>query len=152
MGVMSTPPETLSEDDVARVKEVRRNVWLAGVQGGIAGVFGGCASFAALRRFGHVRGPNALLAFAMGGGALASFVCSVTAGKNGVQRIGDIFRRGAHDWKPDDPLAAPARSAYQTITDDNLKEIHDRETHFHRRKEAIDRMKQERQTHQPYDR
>ena len=93
------PPKTMSQDDVRRVADVRRNVWTAGIGGGVAGVFLGSTGWLGLHHLGklpkQIKTPNHYALITMGTGALFSFLCSLAAGKNSVQRIGDVFTRGA---------------------------------------------------------
>lgn len=135
--VMAPTPKELSDEDVERLWDVRRAVWSAGMQGGVTGVFLGSTTYVLGKRW--IPGSNMFMLFALGGGTLGSFLASVTAGKNAVQRIGDIFRRGAH--AVDDPLSKPSQTRLQKITDDNQRDIHDRNTHFLRRQVALDKYR-----------
>lgn len=123
------PPSTLSDDDIRRVADVRRAVWTAGIQGGLAGVFLGSTSFLLLRRTGRLpasfKTSNDAMLLTLGSGALCSFLAALTAGKNNVHNIADVFKRGAHVWRKDDPLSKPHRTAYQQITDDNQQRDRD---------------------------
>mmetsp|Transcript_15745 Transcript_15745/g.49288 ORF Transcript_15745/g.49288 Transcript_15745/m.49288 type:complete len:163 (+) Transcript_15745:219-707(+) len=131
------PPKTLSQDDIRRVADVRRAVWTAGLQGGAAGIFAASSAWYALRRTGRLpvawRSPNHWMLATFGAGALASFLCSLAAGKNSVQRIGDIFRRGAHEWRTD----PPELSSYQRISIENQKALDD--SRIEQRREALAR-------------
>ena len=83
--------------------DVRRDVWTAGLRGAVAGVFIGSTGWLGARHLNLLpkafRTPNHFSLATMGCGALVSFLSSLAAGKNSVQRIGDVFSRGA--VKPD---------------------------------------------------
>ena len=102
MAVGTTPPQ-LTADDARRVADVRRDVWTAGLRGAVAGVFIGSTGWLGARHLNVLpkafRTPNHFSLATMGCGALVSFLSSLAAGKNSVQRIGDVFSRGA--VKPD---------------------------------------------------
>lgn len=123
------PPATLSDDDIRRVADLRRDVWTAGIQGGLAGIFLGSTSFLVLRRTGRLpasfRTSNDAMLLTLGSGALLSFLAALTAGKNKVHSIADVFQRGARNVE---------RTAYQQITDDNQR---DDLTHFQRRRQVL---------------
>ena len=97
-----TPPETMSDDDILAVADVRRAVWTGGFKGLGAGL--------GLGALGHVAASNFLPASIMplkfragkylslwtfGMGAACSFIGSSVAGKNSVHSIHDVFERGA---------------------------------------------------------
>ena len=69
----------------------------------VAGVFIGSTGWLGARHLNVLpkafRTPNHFSLATMGCGALVSFLSSLAAGKNSVQRIGDVFSRGA--VKPD---------------------------------------------------
>ena len=98
-----TIPPQLTADDARRVADVRRDVWTAGLRGAVAGVFIGSTGWLGARHLNLLpkafRTPNHFSLATMGCGALVSFLSSLAAGKNSVQRIGDVFSRGA--VKPD---------------------------------------------------
>ena len=102
----SIPPQ-LTADDARRVADVRRDVWTAGLRGAVAGVFIGSTGWLGARHLNVLpkafRTPNHFSLATMGCGALVSFLSSLAAGKNSVQRIGDVFSRGA--VKPDGAAA-----------------------------------------------
>ena len=93
----SIPPQ-LTADDARRVADVRRDVWTAGLRGAVAGVFIGSTGWLGARHLNLLpkafRTPNHFSLATMGCGALVSFLSSLAAGKNSVQRIGDVFSRG----------------------------------------------------------
>ena len=140
-----SPPETMTNDDIRRVADVRRAVWTGGFKGVFTGTVVGSGAFYVYSRYypekSKIKSRNMMFLFAMGGGAAFSFLFALTAGKNSVQHIGDVFRRNAHEWQEKDDLSEPSRSTYQIISERNQQDIHDRESHFLRRKEALDKYK-----------
>lgn len=139
------PPKSLSQNDVKRIADLRRDVWRAGFVGAAGGLVGGYVGWQGLEKSGRLpakwRGPNNVMLATLGMGALTSFLCSLAAGKNSIQRVGDIFRRGAHEWKKEeDPLSKPALSRYQRITLENQK-AKDSGEGFEKRKQALDARK-----------
>jgi hypothetical protein len=117
----TTPPETptspppLSEDDLRVMGDVRRDVWMNGLRGL---VYGGLSGYGlhTLVRVGDQRlwwtrllppttsarpripplvfTPNTALVSFLLGGAVGSYIMAVTAGKNSVHRLHDIFENG----------------------------------------------------------
>ena len=140
------PPKTLSQDDVKRIADLRRDVWKAGFMGAAGGLVAGYSGWHVLKKRlpAKLRGPNNAMLATLGTGALLSFLCSLAAGKNSIQRVGDVFRRGAHEWKKkkDDPLSEPALSRYQQITLENQK-ARDSGAGFEKRKIALDARKRD---------
>jgi hypothetical protein len=113
---MSRPPETLSSENLRTIAEVRRDVWTNGVRGLAYGSLCGYGLHT-IARIGDERQwwtkiltpkgitttatkrlaltPNtAFLSFLLGG-AVGSYLMAVTAGKNAVHRLHDIFEIGA---------------------------------------------------------
>ena len=122
MAVGTIPPQ-LTADDARRVADVRRDVWTAGLRGAVAGVFIGSTGWLGARHLNLLpkafRTPNHFSLATMGCGALVSFLSSLAAGKNSVQRIGDVFSRGA--VKPDAerrPVSALQLARANAFTDD----------------------------------
>ena len=118
-----TIPPQLTADDARRVADVRRDVWTAGLRGAVAGVFIGSTGWLGARHLNLLpkafRTPNHFSLATMGCGALVSFLSSLAAGKNSVQRIGDVFSRGA--VKPDAerrPVSALQLARANAYTDD----------------------------------
>lgn len=115
----------------------------AGLQGGAAGIFAASSTWYMLQRTGKLpvawSAPKHWMLATFVSGALASFLCSLAAGKNSVQRIGHIFRRGAHDSNKhdDDSLEPPSLSRYQQIMIQNRNALDD--TGFDRRSEVLAR-------------
>mmetsp|Transcript_19705 Transcript_19705/g.66724 ORF Transcript_19705/g.66724 Transcript_19705/m.66724 type:complete len:156 (+) Transcript_19705:126-593(+) len=88
----------LSREDAIRVRELRRDVWLGGMQGMFYGSIAGAAGAYALPSLGVVPRPVArkwFPAVVLLTGCACSYLGSLVAGRNGVQYVGDIFRRGA---------------------------------------------------------
>ena len=142
-GTMSSafnPPKTMSQDDVRRVADVRRDVWTAGIGGGIAGVFLGSSGWLGLRHLGKlpkaIRTPNHYALITMGTGALLSFLSSLAAGKNSIQRIGDVFGRGAK--VPFDDEDVRERVPYSAALHANRMDVEDTEARRSRRKAGLD--------------
>ena len=86
-----------------RAQPARRADEHAGDRASQAGVFIGSTGWLGARHLNVLpkafRTPNHFSLATMGCGALVSFLSSLAAGKNSVQRIGDVFSRGA--VKPD---------------------------------------------------
>lgn len=113
----------LNADDARRVADVRRDVWTAGLKGVVAGLFVGSAGFLGAQRLDllpkAMRTRNHFSLATMTCGALVSFLSSLAAGKNSVQRIGDVFSRGAR--KPDAerfPIKAAQLARANAYTED----------------------------------
>jgi len=96
----STPPETLSKDEVRQLAAVRRDIWTSAFYG--MGV--GSASAIVLHtvaQLGNKRfwtlplSRNTAFASFMLGGAFGSFLMATTTGKNEVHNLHDIFQAGA---------------------------------------------------------
>lgn len=115
----------------------------AGLQGGAAGIFAASSTWYMLQRTGKLpiawSAPKHWMLATFVSGALASFLCSLAAGKNSVQRIGHIFRRGAHESskREENSLDAPSLSRYQQIMLQNQKALDD--SGFDRRSEVLAR-------------
>jgi len=97
-----TPPATMSDADVLAVADVRRSVWTGGFEGLGFGLCAGFLGHAACTRILPASvfppqfhaGKYATL-WTLGLGATFSFLGSVTAGKNNVSGMHDVFQRGA---------------------------------------------------------
>ena len=116
----SEVPDTLYDEDVEALNDVRRNVWRGGAQGGL---YGATASLGGLVLARRVRtAPTITSAHLMFGtllgAAAGSFLGSVTAGKNSRWMLGNVFSRGA------------TGTAYTTTTrsaaEDAQRESHER--------------------------
>lgn len=98
-----TPPDTLSKDDIRTLADVRRDIWTSAMKGLCIGTVSGYSLFL-MAKFGHQRklwnlsfiNRNTALLSVLLGGAIGSFVMSVTTGKNEVHQLHPIFEIGAH--------------------------------------------------------
>jgi hypothetical protein len=116
---MSRPPETLSPENLRTIAEVRRDVWTNGIRGLAYGSVCGYGLHT-IARIGDERQwwtkiltpkgittsttaatkklaltPNTAFLSLLLGGAVGSYLMAVTAGKNAVHRLHDIFEVGA---------------------------------------------------------
>ncbi|KAG5180747.1 hypothetical protein JKP88DRAFT_66468 [Tribonema minus] len=95
------PPDSLSDEDVARLNDVRKQVWKGGALGLVNGsVLGFIASRLGARYSPALRKlstTNYTMLCVMASGALGSFLGATVSGKKSVVYIGDIFTRGATD-------------------------------------------------------
>jgi hypothetical protein len=91
-----------------RLNEVRKHVWNGGMFGLVSGITTGVLVFTATRlkvvqqRFPtlkKVSTRNNVMLGVLVTGSLFSFLGAVTNGKNAVQHIGDIFRKGSSQSK-----------------------------------------------------
>ncbi|KAL7569063.1 hypothetical protein ACA910_016906 [Epithemia clementina (nom. ined.)] len=95
------PPDSLSKEDVQRIHDVRRDVWIDGLYGMAFGALSGLllhagASFVGrYRRLPMTLNRNTATAWFLGGGAIGSLIMSTTKGKNTVHLLHPIFGRGA---------------------------------------------------------
>lgn len=137
-----TPPSTMSDEDIKRVADVRRDVWTAGIKGAVAGVFVGSTGWQGARYFGKlpkaIRSPNHYALITMGTGALMSFLCSLAAGKNSVKRIGDVFLRGAKVPYVDDEDVRE-KVPYSALQHETNRDVVDWEARRRGRGEALER-------------
>mmetsp|Transcript_8701 Transcript_8701/g.11529 ORF Transcript_8701/g.11529 Transcript_8701/m.11529 type:complete len:188 (+) Transcript_8701:192-755(+) len=103
-----TPPDTLTKDDRQTIAEVRKDIWVEGFYGLLVGSFAGLALHSGARLIGRYRtlpftlDRNTAMASFMGGGAIGSFVLSVTKGKNQVHLLHPIFERGKKEGEDED--------------------------------------------------
>lgn len=114
-----------------RLKEVRKEVWKGGLKGVvIGGILGGAGHCAVVKFFPQASkklNRNTLMATILLATAVGSFLGSVVNGKNSVQYIGDIFKRGSN-----------SASTYQNQLNKNEQElIESFDESFKRREEAI---------------
>ena len=114
-----------------RLKEVKKEVWKGGLTGVLAGgCLGGLGHFGALKFFPQMSkklNRNTLMATILLTSAIGSFLGSVVNGKNSVQYIGDIFKRGSK-----------STSTYQNQLNKNEQELVESfDESFKRREEAI---------------
>lgn len=112
-----TPPDSLSDENIRTIADVRRDIWTSGFKGLFLGSAGGFFLHS-VARFVHNRLPDASklkiaapgdvpmkftrntawLSF-MVGGAIGSFAMATAAGKNRVHKLHDIYEIGASDGK-----------------------------------------------------
>lgn len=121
-----TPPDTLSNDEIKTIADVRREIWTQAFQGLLVGSFSGFGLHM-LAKFGNNRGfwklstnRNTALLSVLLGGALGSFVNATTTGKNEVHNLHPIFQVGA---KPPPIDYSQSNSPYQK----QLEEMRQRE-------------------------
>ena len=97
-----TPPDTMSDEDILAVADVRRGIWTGGFKGlggglllGYVGHLG--ASLLLPAKFFPPKFKQNKYAFlwSLGLGAAGSFVSASSAGKNQVHGMYDVFSRGA---------------------------------------------------------
>lgn len=112
-----TPPDSLSEENIRTIADVRRDIWTSGFQGLVLGSTGGFFLHS-IARFVHNRLPdssklkiaapgdmpmrftrNTAWLSVMIGGAIGSFAMATAAGKNRVHKLHDIYEIGASDGK-----------------------------------------------------
>jgi hypothetical protein len=113
-----TPPDSLSDDDILAIADVRRSVWTGGFRGLAFGLCSGVLAHFAAKTFlppkyfpvVFKQGKYAFL-WTLGGGAVFSFVGASVAGKNSVHWMHDTFNRGA----------VPVLSPYQELLPDAAK-------------------------------
>mmetsp|Transcript_2085 Transcript_2085/g.2861 ORF Transcript_2085/g.2861 Transcript_2085/m.2861 type:complete len:181 (+) Transcript_2085:211-753(+) len=96
-----SPPETLSNDDIKTIADVRRNIWTNSFYGlgygSLAGLVGhSVAQFASGRGLlpGVRLNRNTLTMSFLAGGALGSFLMATATGKNEVHNLHPIFDIG----------------------------------------------------------
>jgi hypothetical protein len=103
------PPDTLSKDDIRTIANVRREIWTNAMKGLAVGTLTGFTGYA-VASIGHYRfklwklSPKALnrntaILSVLLGGAIGSFVMSVTTGKNQVHHLHPIFSIGSNQNK-----------------------------------------------------
>jgi hypothetical protein len=97
-----TPPDTLSQDDIRTIADVRRAIWTEAFQGLLIGTVAGFGLHTAAK-FGQNRGywkmaflnRNTALFSVLLGGAIGSFANALATGKNQVHNLHPIFEVGA---------------------------------------------------------
>jgi hypothetical protein len=98
-----TPPDTLSKDDLRTLAEVRRDIWTNAMKGLCIGTVSGYSLYSVIK-FGHQRkwwkvsfiNRNTAFLSVLLGGAIGSFIMSVTTGKNEVHKLHPIFALGSN--------------------------------------------------------
>jgi hypothetical protein len=106
-----TPPETLSKEEIRTIADVRRDIWTNSFRGLCIGTVAGFAIHATAH-MGHRRGlwkmsflnRNTAFLSVLLGGAVGSFVMSVTTGKNEVHNLHPIFQVGARPSNTSDGI------------------------------------------------
>lgn len=106
MAPRGAPPATLTEHDLARLQDCRRQVAIGGVKGLVGGGLAGYAGARIGQQIIRTRYKDVqhLMQFTqrkyvtlatMLAGSAGSFVLAATYGRRTVSHIGDIFQRGA---------------------------------------------------------
>ncbi|KAL9187080.1 hypothetical protein ACHAXT_010800 [Thalassiosira profunda] len=143
-----TPPDTLSDDDIRTVADVRRAVWINGLFGLGAGTAAGTTGHLVLQKLQKMYvpegppaagkaseggwiyrclrplpplGKNTFLLSLLGGGALGSFVMSTTAGKNAVHLLHPIFNIGRNEHAGKSPYQIAISTAEEQDIDATTK-------------------------------
>ena len=112
-----TPPDTLSNDDIRTIANVRRDIWTNSFKGmGVGLVTGGVLHAIANSRLFKVPGLNRNTAFlaVLGGGAFGSFLSATVTGKNQVHNLHPIFevgKREVPEARPEDTVGTPYQQA-----------------------------------------
>jgi hypothetical protein len=151
-----TPPDTLSKDDIRTIADVRREIWTNSLKGLCIGTFSGyglysIVKFGQRRKVWNVPFPlnrNAAFLSVLLGGALGSFVMSITTGKNEVHKLHPIFEIGRRRTTvPDDatPLSAYELSILQAKErDEDLRSMRQKSLyHSADEQEVMDRVQRE---------
>jgi hypothetical protein len=132
------------------MSSVRKDIWMSAVEGLCAGTVLGYGGYA-VAAFGHTRQywtipdslvknrKNVALASVLLGGAMGSFLASVTTGKNEVHRLHPIYNRSTiaplPNLESDLPQQARMRETY-------LQRL-ERESDSIEQREAVDRLRRE---------
>jgi hypothetical protein len=101
------PPDTLSKDDIRTIADVRREIWTNSMKGLGIGTLTGFVAYSIASIGQHrlklwnlsstVLNRNTAFLSVLLGGALGSFIMSVTTGKNQVHNLHPIFEIGARN-------------------------------------------------------
>lgn len=93
-----TPPDTLSQQDIRTIADVRRDIWTNSFQGMGYGTATGIVvhTIASLVTRSKQLNRNTALFSALAGGALGSFLAATVTGKNQVHQLHPIFQIGAN--------------------------------------------------------
>jgi len=114
-----------------RLRELRMEVWNGGAKGLIGGLGFGVVGHEIVKHhpsFKKKLNKNTLVGTVLLAGCLGSFLGAVVRGKNSIQYVGDIFRRGNYQ----------SASSYDMQMAKNEKEIlNSFDESFHRRDAAI---------------
>ena len=95
------PPDTLSKDDIRTIADVRREIWTNSMKGLGVGTLTGFTLYTVASMGQHrwklwklspkVLNRNTAFLSVLLGGAIGSFIMSVTTGKNEVHKMHPIF-------------------------------------------------------------
>lgn len=130
-------PDELDDDFKERMYELRRNIWVGGLQGLFIGVFVGYSSFfiSKIKRFQYLKwGKTHRMGSILLFGSIFSFIGAVGTGKSQLGLQHDI------------PLLIKPNpsSNYRQIMNENLKEdLENIEMSYNRRAKAIGKLKNE---------
>ena len=134
-----TPPDTMSQDDILRVADVRRAVWTGGFKGLGFGLTSGFGGFWAVKSFLPTsvlplkfRQGKYWMLTTLASGAIFSQLGATSAGKNNIHTISDVYQRGAR----------PVLSEYQEVVQAASSS---EEESMRRRVEAIDEARRREQ-------
>lgn len=129
----------MSQDDIRTVADVRREIWTQGFVGMGTGSVGAYVLHS-IGRLGNNRNwwklaltKNTAFASFMLGGALGSFLCASTAGKNEVHKMHPVFQVGAQV-----PGTTIEEASVKTTTSyqESLQRAKDREVELERRRSS----------------
>jgi hypothetical protein len=156
------PPDTLSKEDIRTIADVRRDIWTSGMKGLFVGTISGYALYTVLkignqRKLWNLSGSinrNTAFLSVLLGGAIGSFLMSVTTGKNEVHNLHPIFEIGANRRRAirDDAnslhLSPYDLSILQAKErDDDIRSIQKSQKHFQyssiAEQEVLDRVQRE---------
>ena len=103
------PPDTLSKDDIRTIADVRREIWINSMKGLLYGTLTGFTLYSMASIGQHklklwnlspkTLNRNTAFLSVLLGGAIGSFIMSVTTGKNEVHNLHHIFTIGAFNRK-----------------------------------------------------
>jgi hypothetical protein len=101
------PPDTLSKDDIRTIADVRREIWTNSFKGLAVGTITGYAFYSVASIGQHklklwnlpitLLNRNTAFLSVLLGGAIGSFIMSVTTGKNEVHNLHPIFQIGSRN-------------------------------------------------------
>jgi hypothetical protein len=129
----------LDDEELKRVADVRRDVWRGAFRGMLSGAcagFAGCVIARNTQRFAYARHSKYMVAAVLVGSSFGAYLGAVTAGRNSIQHIGDVFQKNA---KP----ASRYQQLQQEAARQQREEMHDA---FLRRMQAIEAAKQRKQS------
>lgn len=88
----------LDDEELKRVADVRRDVWRGAFRGMLSGAcagFAGCVIARNTQRFAYAKHSKYMVAAVLVGSAFGAYLGAVTAGKNSIQLISDVFQKNA---------------------------------------------------------